>query len=432
MTSSDSRIEWAVARLPALRSRNFRRYMAGQVASIAGTWLQSVALGWLVLKLTHDGSAVGLVTAAQFAPALILGVWAGAVADRFDARRAVMGLQVLLGAQAASLAVLVFTDHASLWSLCLLAMVQGVGNAFDQPLRQALMNETVGDRELPNAIATNSMLVQIGLILGPSLAAVLIPTVGIGWCFAVNAASYAVMLVAIRSIRPDEMVRRPRSKGADASVRAGLVYLRQRRDIRFLLVVLAAGSMLAYRLEVVLPVLASRDLHGGSALFAVMTASRGLGALGVSLYLASRIGPPPFQFMRRMGLVMAAGLGLMAVPFTPVVLVALVPVGLGMLGSVGSTLALTQLLASPEFRGRVVAVWFVVMNGGVVFGALFTGALVEHLGTRETVLIGAGTMLVLWAILGRSARVLEMRTDHLTAASATGNVSPSAREGDLE
>ncbi|MSX56662.1 MAG: hypothetical protein F2772_14155, partial [Actinobacteria bacterium] len=121
MTSSDSRIEWAVARLPALRSRNFRRYMAGQVASIAGTWLQSVALGWLVLKLTHDGSAVGLVTAAQFAPALILGVWAGAVADRFDARRAVMGLQVLLGAQAASLAVLVFTDHASLWSLCLLA-----------------------------------------------------------------------------------------------------------------------------------------------------------------------------------------------------------------------------------------------------------------------------------------------------------------------
>ena len=328
--------------------------------------------------------------------------------------------------------MLVLTHHAALWSLCLLAMVQGVGNAFDQPLRQALMNETVGDQELPNAIATNSTLVQIGLILGPSLAAVLIPTVGIGWCFAVNAASYAAMLVAIRSIWPDEMVRRPRSKGADASVRAGLVYLRQRHDIRLLLVVLAVGSMIAYRLEVVLPVLASRDLHGGSGLFAVMTALRGLGALGVSLYLASRTGPPPLRFMRRMGLVLAAGFALMAVPFTPVVLVALVPVGVGLLGSVVSTLSLTQLLASPEFRGRVVAVWFVVMNGGVVFGSLFTGALVEHLGTRETVLIGAGTMLVLWAMLGRSARVLEMRTDHLTAASTTDNVSPFAREGDLE
>ena len=129
---------------------------------------------------------------------------------------------------------------------------------------------------------------------------------------------------------------------------------------------------------------------------------------------------------------MAAGLALMAVPFTPLVLVALVPVGLGMLGSVVSTLSLTQLLASPEFRGRVVAVWFVVMNGGVVLGALLTGALVEHIGTRQTVMIGAGTMLLLWALLGRSAHVLEMRTGHLTTGSATGSVSSSTYEGDLE
>lgn len=421
----------ALDRLPALRYRNFRRYMAGQVASIAGTWLQSVALGWLVLELTGDGSAVGLVISAQYVPALLLGVWAGAAADRYDARRAVVGLQVLLGAQAAALAALVFTHHAAVWSLCLLAMVQGVGNAFDQPIRQSLMNETVGDRELPNAIATNSTLVQIGLILGPALAAVLIPTVGIGWCFVVNSASYVVMFVAIRSIRPAEMIRRPRATGGDSSVRAGFAYVRRHGDIRLMLMVLAAGSLMAFRLEVVLPVLARRGLHGGSRLYAAMTVVRGLGSLVVSLHLASRSGPPPLKFLRWMCLVLALGLAATSVPFTGVALVGLVPVGFGMLGTVVSTLSLTQLLASPEYRGRVVALWFVVMNGGVVLGALLTGTIVEHIGSRQALLIGSVMMLAVWALLGRAKRVLTMRTDHLTTGSAAGNVAPR-HEGDAE
>lgn len=410
MTPKASRLQRAIERLPALQYRNFRRYMAGQVASIAGTWLQSVALGWLVLKLTHDGSAVGLVISAQYVPALLLGVWAGAVADRFDARRAVMGLQILLGAQAAGLAALVLSHHAALWSLCLLAMVQGVGNAFDQPIRQALMNETVGDRELPNAIASNSTLVQIGLILGPALGAVLIPTVGIGWCFVVNAASYVVMFIAIRSIRPEEMIHRPRAKGADSSVRAGLAYVRGHRDIRLLLMVLIAGSLMAFRMEVVLPVLASRRLHGGSRLFAFMTVMRGLGSLVVSLYLASRVGPPPLKFLRAMCLVLVGGLVMMSVPVTGVVLVGMLPAGFGLLGTVVSTLSLTQLLSTPEFRGRVVAVWFVVMNGGVVIGALLTGTVVEHIGSRDAVLIGAAMMLAVWVMLGRAERVLTVPT----------------------
>jgi len=413
----------AVERLPALRYPNFRRYMAGQVASIAGTWLQTVALGWLVLDLTGDGSAVGLVISAQYVPALLLGVWAGAVADRFDARRAVVGLQVLLGCQAAALAVLVFTDRAALWSLCLLAMVQGVGNAFDQPIRQSLMNETVGDQELPNAIATNSTLVQIGLILGPALAAMLIPTVGIGWCFVVNAASYVVMFVAIRSIRPGEMIHRPRATGGDSSVRAGLAYVRRHGDIRLMLMVLVAGSLMAFRLEVVLPVLARRGLHGGSGLYAAMTVVRGVGALVVSLHLASRVGPPPLKFLRRMCLVLALGSALAAVPNTGVALAALVPVGFGMLGTVVSTLSLTQLLASPEYRGRVVALWFVVMNGGVVVGALLTGSIVEHLGSRQSLLIGAAMMVVVWVLLGRAKRVLTIRTDHLTTNVNGGSVA---------
>jgi MFS family permease len=182
-------------------------------------------------------------------------------------------------------------------------------------------------------------------------------------------------------------------------VRAGLVYLRGRRDVLLLLVVLAAGSMMAFRLEVMLPVLASRELHGGSRLYAFMTAIRGAGALTVSLHLASRVGPPSLKFLRGCAATLACSLALMAVPNTVVVMIAVFPVGLGMLGSIVATLSMTQLMASPEYRGRVVAVWFVVMNGGVVFGALLTGAVIEHLGSRDALLMGAASMAVVWLLL---------------------------------
>ncbi|MFM2071982.1 MAG: mfs transporter [Actinomycetota bacterium] len=409
---------------PALRSHNYRRYMVGQSASIAGTFLQSVALGWLVLQLTKDGSAVGLVIAAQFVPALALGAWAGSVADRFDARRAVLVLQVLLGVQATALAVLVLTDHAALWSLCLLAMVQGVGSAFDPPLRQSLMNETVGDTEIASAVATNATMVQMGMILGPALAAVIISTVGIGWCFAVNAVSYSVMFLAIKSIKPGLLVRRERVPGADTSVRAGLRYLRSRPDIRLLLLVLGVTSLVALRLEVILPVLAERGLGGGAALYALMTAVRGGGALVAALYLASRKGTPPVHLMRRGCACLALSLAAMATPNTAVAVVAMFPVGIGLLSAIVGTLSLTQVLASPEFRGRVVAVWFVVLNGGVVFGALLTGWIVEHLGTRAALLVGAASAAAAYALLGRRAHLLDGTRPDLTEMSSDGNLVP--------
>jgi MFS family permease len=408
-TTSGSSVQQASApspgrissRFPALRYRNFRCYAIGQGASIGGTWVQNVALSWLVLKLTGSGAAVGLVTASQFLPPLLFGAWAGAVADRFDARRAVLALQVPLCAQATALTVLVLTHHAALWSLCALASVQGLGSAFDPPVRQSLINELVGDADLANAIATNSALVQLGLILGPTVAAALIPTVGIGWCFAVNAASYVVMFAAIRAIRPGQMIRRPRSQGAAASVRAGFGYLRSRHDIHVLLIVLGLGSLMAFRLEVLLPVLAKQDLHGTAGLFSAMTAIRGAGALLASLYLASHGGPLPARLMRQACLCLAISLALMAVPNTAVVLVALFPAGLGLMTVVICTLSSTQTLASPDFRGRVVAMWFVVMNGGVVLGSLLTGALIEVAGSRTALLSGAASMLAVLAIVHR-------------------------------
>jgi predicted MFS family arabinose efflux permease len=383
-----------VGRFPALANRNFRRYALGQLASIGGTWLQTVALAWHVLQITDSGRAVGLVSAAQFAPALLLGAWSGAVADRFQARRAVLVLQIVLGAQALALALVVFSGSRALWPLVALAMWQGVGTAFDPPIRQGLMNDLVGDAELPTAVATNSALVQMGLIVGPALAAVLLRTVGTGWCFVVNALSYVVMYLAISAIRPSEMHRRPRAIGTDASVRSGISYIRARRDIAMLLAALGVGSLVAFRLEVLLPILA-RDLGGKSGLFAAMTMMRGVGALLASLWLASRPRSLRLLDLRNACVLLAIALGLLVIPNEVVALVALFPAGVGLLAILVSTLSMSQVVASPEFRGRVVGMWFVVMNGGVVGGSLLVGSLAQGWGIHQTFAVGAATMALL-------------------------------------
>ncbi len=389
------------ARFPAFRHRNFRVYAIGQLASIGGTWLQNVALAWLVLERTGSGAAVGLVSASLFAPSLLFGAWAGAIADRFDARRTIIALQFVLGAQAVALAALVFAGAEELWSLVLLALWNGIGGTFDRPIRQTLMNELVGDAELPNAIATNSALVQLGLIVGPAIGAVLIETVGIAWCFAVNAGTYVVMIVAISAIRPAEMIERPRAIGEHASVRAGVAYLRGHHDVQMMLIALALASVFAYRIEVLLPLLA-KDLGGDAGLFATMTVVRGFGALAAALFMASRFGSPSVTLFGRALALMAVSLCVMAVPVTWIAVVAAFPVGVGLMLSMVCTLSLTQLWAGAEYRGRVVAIWFVVLSAGIVVGSLVVGALADLIGPAETTALAGVTLIGLVAFVRKT------------------------------
>ena len=303
-----------------------------------------------------------------------------------------------VGAQAVVLAAVVFAGYENFWLLFGLAIWNGVGGSIDRPVRQTLMNELVGDEVLPNAIATNSALVQLGLIVGPALAAVLIDTAGTAWCFVVNAATYGVMFVALASIRPDDMIRRERVAGADASVRAGLAHLRTRSDLKLLLTVLTAASLIAYRLDVLLPLIA-RDLGGDSGLFSALTVLRGVGALGASLFLASRFGQPSLRLMRLALIVFGVSMLAMAAPQRWIVLITCLPVGAGFMTSMVCTLSLTQLWASPEYRGRLVAVWFVVLSGGIVVGSLITGGLADLIGTRWTTLAGAVSLLLIAGVL---------------------------------
>ena len=354
-----------------------------------------------MLELTDSGAAVGLVSAALFAPSLLFGAWAGAIADRFDARRTIIALQFVLGLQAVALAALVFAGAEALWSLVLLALWNGVGGTFDRPIRQTLMNELVGDAELPNAIATNSALVQLGLIVGPAVGAVLIDTVGIAWCFAVNAATYVVMIVAISAIRPADMIERPRAEGDAASVRAGLTYLRGHHRVQMMLVALAFASVLAYRIEVLLPLLA-KELGGGSGLFATMTVVRGFGVLAAALFLASRFGSPSVTMFGRALALMGVSLFVMAVPVTWIAVAAAFPVGVGLMLSMVCTLSLTQLWAGAEYRGRVVAIWFVVLSAGIVVGSLVVGALADLIGAQQTTALAGASLFALVLFVART------------------------------
>jgi MFS family permease len=383
---------------PAFRHRNFQLYAVGQLASIGGTWMQNVALSWLVLDLTDSGTAVGLISACLFIPSFLFGAWAGAIADRFDARRTIIWLQVFLGLQATVLALVVAAGWESMGLLVVLSLWNGVGGTFDRPIRQTLMNELVGDEALPNAIATNSSLVQLGLITGPAVGAVLIRYAGIAWCFGVNAMTYAVMFVAIAAVRPNELVIRPKATGDDASVRAGLAYLRGRKDVMLLMLAMALTSLLAYRIDVIMPVLA-KDLGGGSGLFAGMTVVRGCGALSAALFLASRFGTPSLRLFRNSLALFAASLAVMAVPVRWVAIVACFPVGVGFMMSMVCTLSLTHLWAGPTYRGRVVAVWFVVLGAGVVVGSLLAGAMVDAIGPDATLVAAAISVAMVVAIV---------------------------------
>lgn len=385
-----------VAKLPSLRSRNFRRYLLGQAFSLGGTNLQAIAVAWLVVDTHGEGRALGLVLACQFLPAVLVGPNAGAVADRFDPRRVVLGLQVLLGLQSATLATMVFTGHTSLPVLCSLAVVQGVGGAFDWPVRQSMVALTVPLADLSNAVATASMVAQTGSILGPAFGALLIPTLGVGWCLALNAASYVGLFFAVLSMRASEFNPRTNTTTVRGSTVAGVRYVRRRRDLQLQLMVVGLAGLVAHRIDVVFPVLARNELHGGSVLYSLLVFGRGVGTVIATALIAVRRSVPQLQLQRWSCLGIAAAWLILTIHAAPVAVLGTVVIGFAMSGAGITNLTLIQSWCAPEYRGRVLGFWYTSMNLSIVLGSLLTGALVDHFGTAPTIVVGSLTMVVVW------------------------------------
>jgi MFS family permease len=373
-----------------LRTRNYRLYFSGQLISVPGTWLQTVAQAWLVLQLTSSGSALGITVALQALPVLVLGPWAGSVADAVDKRRLLLGTQALQGALALALGVLTVAHVVELWMVWVLALGLGVARAIDVPTRQTFVSELVDDAALPRAISINSTVAAAARMVGPAAGGTIIAAFGVGACFIINGASFAAPLLGLLLMDP-RALHRPDTPPARTprAVRAGFAYVQGRRDLLIPLLMMVLVGTLAYEFQVTIPLMAHGAFGLGATGFGLLYAAMGAGAVTAGLTLAGRVAPR----VRTIGvasLAFAVALGAAAISPSPVT----AGVCLAVAGAAGvvfssTTNATLQLRADPAMRGRVVALYIVAFMGSTPIGGPLVGLIGQVAGPRAALGTGA-------------------------------------------
>ena len=377
----------------SFRTRNFRLFFGGQIVSQIGNWMTLVAQTLLVLHLTHSGVALGVLAAAQFGPILVLGPWAGLVADRSDKRRLLIVVQVIAMAQSFALAALAFLPHPPIGGLYLVALVGGLTVAFDNPARRAFVTEMVPREDIPNAVSLNSALMTSSRIIGPALAGLAVTTVGYGWAFVADGVSYVAVLLAYGAMRSADLHRAepaPRGKG---QVREGFRYARANRDLWVPLVMMAIVGTLSYNFQVVFPLLATRDLSGTGATFTILFSVMSTGALIGALAVARRT-RISLRTVAITALSFGAPMAVMAiVPTLAIALPVAFVVGLGSISFLTASTAIVQTHSSHEMRGRVLALQAMVFLGSTPIGGPILGWISQTWGARWGVAVGAAAAL---------------------------------------
>ncbi len=378
----------------ALANANYRRWTTGQSISLVGTWMQSIAQSWLVLQLTGSATALGTVIALQTLPTLLLGPYAGVVADRIDKRRLMIGLQSGMGVLALALGLLTISGAVTLWQVYALALLLGLNNCFENPARQAFVLEMVGPGDLRNAVSLNSVLVNVARAVGPAVAGLVIAAGGIGMCFLLNAASFVAVVVSLVRLDTSTLARSIPTPRAPGQLREGLAYVRRTPALAVPLLMMALVGCLAYEFQVVLPVVAEQTFAGDARTYGFLTAAMGAGAVVGGLWVAGR---------GRTGLgalVVAStlfGTAMLLTALAPVLWLALI--GMGLVGAFSVAFLSTgnstlQLASDPQMRGRVMALWAVAFLGSTPIGGPLAGAVVQAFGARAGLLLGAVACLV--------------------------------------
>lgn len=388
----------------SLRSHNFRLFFGGQIVSQTGTWMQMVAIGLLVLDLTDSGVAVGLVTAAQFLPILVLGAWGGVLADRRDRHHLLLTMNAIGAAVALAFAVLVLTDLHELWSIYVLTFAAGTVTALENPTRRAFVTDLVPDIDVPNAVGLNSTLMTSSRVVGPAVAGALIAGPGIGWCFAVNALSYLPQLWLFArmdrsSFRPSERVAK-----AKGQLRDGLRYVWGQPDLRLPLLLVTAVGTMAFNFSVILPLFATRDLNGGPATFTTLFSIMSVGSVVGALTIARRTHADT-AFLSRCTIALGVAMVVLAVaPVTAIAYLAVIPVGITSVMVISGSNAVVQLGTDPAMRGRVLALLAVVFLGSTPVGGPISGWISEEFGARWALGLGAATSLLAGGLTLRALR----------------------------
>ena len=377
----------------ALAVPNFRRYFVGQGLSTIGTGMQILAQTWLVLELTGSAVQLGLAITLQTLPVLVLGPWAGAVADRVDNRRVVLITSMTAALEATALGLLVATHHVTVTWIWVFAGFLGVIQAFERPAGQALLYELVGPDDLPSAVGLNATLTAAGRLLGPASAAIAIATLGIAACFFANAVSFLAVIAAILAISPATMYPRRIAHGR-VRIRDGMTYAWRTPVLRRSLLAMALAGTLTYNFQQTVPAMIRFTFHHGAGALGVVQAIGGIGSVVGALAVASIVSPS----IRTVGAAAVAFGAVMALAAAAptIVLFGLIwaPCGLASAAFSASTQALLQRRSDPEFQGRVMALYSIAWIGTTPIGALVVGVVIDHWSARAGLAVGAAAALV--------------------------------------
>ena len=409
-------------------SRNFRLFFVGQIVSVTGTWMQSVAAAWLVLKLTESSVALGIQLALNFGPILLLGAWAGLLADRRDKRLILIGTQTAFALQALALWVLVFAGVAELWMVYALSLFAGIVTAIDNPARQSFYAEMVGNKDLTNAVSLNSAVMTGTRIVGPALAGVLIATVGLAPSFLINGISYVAVIAALVAMRPDELHREVVPIRGKGQLREGLAYVRRTPGLLLPLTWMAVIFTFSFNFSVLFPVLATRVFDGDAGTYATMLSVLGVGSLLGALAMARQQEPNPRRLAVAAVAFGAATVLASAAPTFWSELMVLVPMGIVSMVFMITGNSTLQLSSRANMRGRVMALYGIVFLGGTPIGAPIAGWVADRFGPRMGIalggLIAVGTGLTgLWMLSRRRLRrprVAMAGRPEVVGAEATG------------
>jgi MFS family permease len=382
----------------SLRQRNYRLYFFGQLISVAGTWMQTVAQSFLVLDLTHSGTQLGLATAARFAPMLVFGPLGGLFADRLDKRHVLYVTQTLQGLLAGAFAILLVTHLMTMWWVYLLAVALGFVSVFDNPARQSFISEMVTPADLRNAVTLNSVAMNLARVFGGALGGTIAAALGLTLCFTCNAVSFGAVLISLALMRTSELFPARKVERKRHQVRNGLRYVRTTPELLIPLVMITVVGTLAWEFQVTLPLMASKvfghSAFGSSvATYGVMASVMGVGAVVGGLISTARV-----NLGSRTLCVAAVGWGIAILaaavaPNLPLEFVALLFVGYGSITFNSFAKTSLQLAAKPTMRGRVMALWALAWLGSTPVGGPIVGWIGQEAGARWSLVVGGAATL---------------------------------------
>jgi MFS family permease len=385
----------------SLRGYNYRVWAGGAIVSNIGTWMQRTAQDWIVLTVLtqHNATAVGIVMSLQFGPMALLLPFTGFAADHWDRRKLLVATQGTMGALALGLGLLTVTGVVQLWHVYVFALLLGCATAFDAPARQTFVSELVGEADLSNAVALNSTSFNAGRLIGPAIAGLLIAAVGSGWVFLINAASYVAVLVSLRLLRVHELHRGARAPRKPGSLVEGFRYVRQRPDLRAVLLMLFLIGTFGLNFPIYLSTMSVTVFHAGSREYGLLTSTMAIGSVIGALMSARRARPKAAVLI---GGALLFGVGTAAAAAMPnywLFGIVLVLVGVSVQTFNTTSNATVQLSTDPEMRGRVMAILMAIALGGTPLGAPFVGWVADRFGARWSLGVGAASG-ILAAVVG--------------------------------